>query len=244
MNTSSDFSETYDIFTSSDDYATRFFGSTGEWFLRVQEETTKRMIAPYGKCDVLDVGGGHGQSMDLLLRADCRVTVFSSAEGCKERIKSYIDSGDAAFRVGDILSMPFPDKSFDVVICYRMTAHITRLEEYLHELARVARKAVILDYPEIRSINYIAPQMYGIKKRLEPNTRHFRCYHEHDLIRIFREAGFRRSSCFKQYFIPMMLHRVLKRPGLSAAMEKCFRALGLTSLLGSPVILKVERSER
>ena len=39
----------------------------------------------------------------------------------------------------------------------------------------------------------------------------------------------------------MMLHRALKQPRLSAAMECFFRITGLTGLLGSPVILKAER---
>lgn len=243
MQASDDFSETYDIFTSSDDYASRFFGPTGEWFLKVQEEATEKMIGAYGKCDVLYVGGGHGQAMDMLLRHGCNVTVFSSSESCKKRIQSYVDSGRIRFEVGDILTMPFPKQSFDIVICYRMTAHIVRFEEYLEGLARVAKRAVLVDYPETRSINCVASQMYGIKKRLEPNTRRFKCYRERDLIDVFREAGFRRSASFRQYFIPMMFHRVLKSPKLSDGLERFFRSTGLTSLLGSPVILKVERIE-
>lgn len=241
METSADFSETYDIFTSSDDYATRFAGKVGEWMLRVQEQATLRMLAPYPKASLLDVGGGHGQLVDGLLRNGCRVTVFSSAEKCGKRIRAYVDSGRIAFQVGDILNMPYPDRAFDVVICYRMTAHVTRWREYLIELARVARKAVILDYPEVRSVNFAAPYLYGIKKRLEPNTRRFQCFRERQLLSVFDEVGFRRADRFPQYFIPMMAHRGLNRPGFSAALEKLFRLTGLTAFLGSPVILKVER---
>lgn len=244
MNSSADFSETYDIFTSSDDYATRFLGRTGGWFLQVQESATERMLIPYGECSVLDVGGGHGQLMEMLLRTGRKVTVTGSADSCSKRIRPYIDSGTAQFVVADILNLPFADQTFDVVICYRMTAHIIKCEEYLRELSRVARRAVILDFPEIRSINYVAPRMYGIKKKLEPNTRRFRCYHEKDLLRVFGEVGFKRSAAFRQYFIPMMCHRILKNPSLSSALERFFRITGLTSLLGSPVLLKVERADR
>ena len=241
MDSSTRFPETYDIFTSSDDYAGRFAGGVGEWMLRVQERATLRMLAPYPNASVLDVGGGHGQLTGALLRNGFRVTVFSSAEECKARIRSYVDDGRIAFRVGDILDMPYPDRAFDVVICYRMTAHVTRRREYLRELARVAEKAVILDYPEVRSINALAPYLYGIKKRLEPNTRRFQCFREGQLLEVFDEVGFRRADRYPQYFLPMMLHRRLNQPRLSSALERLFRLAGLTRLLGSPAIMKVER---
>lgn len=201
-----------------------------------------RMLAPYPNASVLDVGGGHGQLTAALLRGGYKVTVFSSDECCKSRIRGYVDSGQAGFDVGNILDMPYPDQSFDVVICYRLTAHITQWERYLRELARVARRAVILDYPEVRSINYVAPYLYGLKKRMEPNTRRFTCFRERQLLREFEESGFHRTDRFPQYFIPMMLHRRLGHPSLSDALERFFRLTGLTSLLGSPVIMKVERA--
>lgn len=242
MNGTPDFSDTYDIFTSSDDYAARFFGRVGEWMLKVQEQATLKMLSPYQNATVLDVGGGHGQLMDGLLRNGCKVTVLGSAEECSTRIQSYLDAGLAEFKVGDILNLPYPDRAFDVVISYRLTAHMTRWQEYLSELARVAGKAVIVDYPEVHSTNYIAPWLYGLKKRLEPNTRRYKCFRRKELLQVFAQVGFRKADCFPQYFLPMTLHRALKKPGLSAALESFFRLTGLTSLLGSPVILKVERN--
>lgn len=239
-----DFSESYDIFTSSDDYAGRFDGKVGEWMLQVQEQATLRMLAPYPNSTVLDVGGGHGQLTGPLIRSGHRVTVLGSSEECKARIQSVLDDGQIAFQVGSILNMPYPDQSFDVVISYRLLAHLIRWQEFLRELARVAKKAVIVDYPEVRSVNSLAPYLYGLKKRLEPNTRRFQCLRETQLLEVFKEVGFRRADRFPQYLLPMMLHRALRRPRLSSAAEGFFRLTGLTALLGSPVILKVERSEQ
>ena len=244
MDPSSDFSETYDIFTSSNDYARRFEGSVGEWMLKVQEQATLRMLAPYPNATILDVGGGHGQLTGPLIRTGHRVTVFGSSEECKTRIRPWLDSCQGEFQVGSIMSMSYPDQSFDVVISYRLLAHLIRWQGFLRELARVARKAVIVDYPEVRSINSLAPWLYGLKKRLEPNTRRFQCLRESQLLEVFHEAGFHRADRFPQYFLPMMLHRALHQPRLSQALERFSRIIGLTGLLGSPVILKVERSEQ
>lgn len=209
--------------------------------LKVQEQAVLRMLAPYPNASILDVGGGHGQLTPALVQNGYQVTILASSEDCKARIQPYLDSGRIAFDAGSLVNMPYSDQSFDVVICLRLMAHMTRWEAFIGELARVARKAVILDYPEVRSINYLAPRLFAVKKRLEPNTRRFQCFREGDLLRVFEEVGFKRAGRFPQYFLPMMLHRVLRLPRVSAAMEGFFRAAGLTGLLGSPVILKAVR---
>ena len=235
------FPETADIETSSDDYARRFDGKVGEWFLKVQEQATLEMLAPYPNATVLDVGGGHGQLTDGLVRSGCRLTVLGSSEECRARIQPYVEAGRADFKVGNILDMPYPDQAFDVVVSYRLLPHVTRWQEFLAELARVAKKAVVVDYPEVRSINYAAPYLFRFKKQLEGNAREFTCFRERELLRILNELGFRAAARFPQFFVPMVLHRKLKQPGLSAAAERFFRLTGLTGLFGSPVILKVVR---
>lgn len=235
------FPETADIETSCDAYARRFEGRVGEWFLSVQEQATLRMLAPYPNATVLDVGGGHGQLTDGLVRSGCRVTVFGSSEECRARIRPYLDAGHAEFKVGNVLDMPYPDESFDVVVSCRLLSHVTRWREFLTEMARVARKAVVLDYPAARSVNSAAPYLFFLKKRLEENVREFTCYRERELLRVFDALGFRLADRFAQFFLPMMLHRKLKQARLSAAAEGFFRLTGLTGLFGSPVILKVER---
>lgn len=242
MESSIDFSDRYDIFTSSDDYAGRFESRAGRWFLAVQEQMTLRMIGSYSNPTVLDVGGGHGQITDALVRKGCRVTVLGSSEECKSRIQPFIDKGLVDFTVGDLTHMPYPDQEFDIVISYRLMAHMTSWSAFLVEMMRVARKAVVFDYPELRSINSIAPYLYSLKKRLEPNTRKFQCFREGELLEVLREVGFHRVDHSPQFFLPMALHRKINQPGLSSAVEKFFRFSGLTSLLGSPVIERAERT--
>ena len=52
--------ETPDIETSSDDYARRFAGPAGQFFLKIQEKAFERVLQGRPICSVLDVGGGHG----------------------------------------------------------------------------------------------------------------------------------------------------------------------------------------
>jgi ubiquinone/menaquinone biosynthesis C-methylase UbiE len=233
--------ETADIETSSDDYARRFSGPVGKWFLEVQEKATLEMLLPYKNGTVLDVGGGHGQLAGGLIGAGYDLTVLGSANSCVEKIRTYVDQGLCKFQVGNVLDLPFPDQYFDAVISYRFISHVTRWEAFLGELCRIARKAVIFDYTEVKSINAIAPYLFQFKKRLEGNTRPFTLYREADLLRILGEHGFSRSDRFSQFFLPMVVHRKMKVLNVSRAAEGIFRKLKLTDAFGSPVILKAER---
>ncbi|MBE9069023.1 methyltransferase domain-containing protein [Leptolyngbya cf. ectocarpi LEGE 11479] len=234
------FPETADIETSSEDYATRFAGAIGQWLLQVQETATLKMLAPYPEARVLDVGGGHGQLTQALIEAGYKVTVLGSAAECKARIQTYVDQGQCAFDVGNVLDMPYADNAFDVVISYRFLAHVTRWQEFLKELTRVASRAVMVDYPTVRSVNAIAPALFKFKKGLEGNTRPFICYQEPDITNFCQSLGWRQRQRYAQFFWPMVLHRTLGNPTLSSGLELAPRLTGLTKLFGSPVITKFE----
>jgi SAM-dependent methyltransferase len=235
--------ESADIETSSEAYAKRFSGKAGAWLLKVQEEATLDMLKTYNDATILDVGGGHGQIAGILIRKNYHVTVLGSDENCKIRIQNYVNEGLCNFQVGNILKLPFPDQSFDIVISFRLLPHVKSWEKFLEEAARVARKAVILDYPELHSVNYFAPSLFRFKKHLEKNnlTRRYSCFREGDLIDFFKQEGFVRSERYAEFFLPMVLHRVLGAPKISIFMERIFRSAGFTDKFGSPVILKLVR---
>lgn len=231
--------ETADIETSSGDYARRFAGAVGAWFLEVQEQATLRMLAPYAGATVLDVGGGHGQTAPFLVREGFQLTILGSADICRQRIRHLVDEGRCDFQVGNILDLPYPDNAFDVVLTYRLLPHVTQWQPLIAELARVARRAVVLDYPEIRSINYIAPYLFRFKKSVEKNTRPYTCFREQDLLAQFARYGFVKGDSYPEFFLPMVLHRALKAPRFSALVEKVCRNLALTKYFGSPIVLKL-----
>jgi len=233
--------ETADIETSSEDYARRFSGAVGAWFLKVQEEATLQMLKPYPGASVLDVGGGHGQITGPLLENGFEVTVLGSDEVCVQRVKTYLDHPAFRFRTGNVVALPYHDCHFDVVISYRLLPHVTQWERLLSELARVARYAVIVDYPESFSFNLIAPQLFSFKKQLEGNTRPFTCFRRSQLEQVFARAGFQVTDWYPEFFLPMVLHRKLNSVGISTRLENFFRAVGGTRLFGSPVILKAVR---
>lgn len=237
------FPETPDIVTSSDEYARRFAGPVGQWFLEVQREATLDLLQRYPASRILEVGGGHGQLTGALIDAGHDVTVLGSAEICRRRIAHLVDGGRCAFEVGNMIDLPYSDRSFDVVIGYRLVSHVERWRRLLAEMTRVASRAVIVDYPEKGSVNALAPLLFGFKKRLEGDTRSYGCFRLRDLLQHVQEHGFERGRSRSQFFLPMVAHRTLGRRTVSASVEGLARRTGLTRFFGSPVILEVVRGE-
>ena len=128
-----------------------------------------------------------------------------------------------------------------MVISYRFLAHVTQWQQFLKELARVASKAVIVDYPTVRSANAIAPYLFKFKKGLEGNTRPFICYQERKIIDFYKSMSLVQDQRYAQFFLPMVLHRALGVPQISSTLESLSRFSGLSCLFGSPVIAKFRK---
>ena len=235
--------ETADIETSSDDYAARFSGPVGTWMLGVQERAVRELLGPPGGQTLLDVGGGHAQLAGPLAHAGWRVTVQGSDPICARRLGPLLASGTVRFFVGDILALPFPDRSFDAVVSVRLLPHCERWPALVAELCRVARRAVIVDYPTSESINRIAPALFGAKKRIEKNTRTFTLFTHRQVEEAFSSRGFTPAGRRAQFFLPMVIHRALHCRPCSAALEAICRGAGLTRRWGSPVIFKARPAD-
>lgn len=233
--------ETADIETSSDGYAARFAGPVGGWMLSVQEKMTVGMLVGSPGASVLDVGGGHGQLVGPLSTRGFSVTVLGSDDVCRKRIAGLIESGACRFVVGNVVALPFPDRSFDIAMSFRLLPHCAAWPVLIAELSRVARGSVIVDYPTSEGLNVIAPALFGAKKKLEGNTREWRMFRHAEVDGEFARHGLILKTREKQFFLPMVLHRALRCRSLSAALEAVCRGLGLTRRWGSPVIAEYRR---
>ncbi|MFQ6550864.1 class I SAM-dependent methyltransferase [Aestuariibius insulae] len=228
-----------DLDPSTDRYAARFSGAAGEWLLSVQTRALRDLM-PEGTHHLLDVGGGHGQIARPMLEDGHRVTVLASVDDAFGRLPE-LQSDRLTLKTGSLMDLPFEDQSFDVVTSFRMMAHVGDWERLLREMTRVARHAVIFDFPTPSGANALEPLLFGLKKRIEGDTRRFTVIRASAVRQHLESLGFAPGRSIGQFTLPMVVHRKLARPAISQRMEDGLTAVGLASAIGSPVVMRADR---
>jgi SAM-dependent methyltransferase len=95
----------------------------------------------------LDAGCGEGFVAEILLRQlpGLRLTGFDFNPEAVALAQARVP--DATFKTASIFEIPFADDTFDVVGCFEVLEHQRDPAAALGELARVARRAVVLSVP-------------------------------------------------------------------------------------------------
>ncbi len=230
--------ETADIETASDDYASRFSGAVGEYFLDVQAQLTLDLLQDMPAASVLDVGGGHAQLTTPLAQNGYNITVTGSADICRARLDKYCSKINFSYLTCDCLNLPFADNQFDVVMAFRLLPHADQWQRLIKEMCRVAGKAVIFDYPDKRSANILYDILFDLKKNMEGNTRTYTLFSRKEISHELLLNNFTSPRMKPEFFMPMVIHRKLKTPVISRSLETFFRVTGVTGLFGSPIIVR------
>ncbi len=231
-----------DVETSSARYASRFSGPAGDWLLEVQASILRTLLAGRTEESILDVGGGHAQVANTLCPLGFKVSVLGSSAICRERLLPLLHGENCSFTAGDLLHTQYADCSFDVVTCLRLIPHCEEWPGLIRELCRVAKDTVIVDYPASVSLNALTPLLFRAKRALErQTTRPYKLFSHRQIAREFERNGYALSRRAGEFFLPMVLHRILKAPALSRVLELPPAILGLTKLLGSPVLVEMKR---
>ncbi len=203
-----------DVETSSDGYARRFAGAVGAWFLDVQARTTLELLAPWPR--------GARPGRRAAATASSRRPWLGAGprrDGARQRAPAAPPASGPGSESGQVAlrrrrprrAFPFADRTFDVVPGVPPPAPRPGTGgTSSRELCRVARRAVVVDYPTRRSVNAVSGLLFGLKKRVEGDTRPFPCSRTREVRAAFATSGFdaigaaSRSSCS-----PWPLHRAL-----------------------------------
>lgn len=233
--------ETPDVETSSAAYASRFAGPAGRYLLAVQAAAVGRAIEGLTPGTALDVGGGHGQLVGPLQQRGWQVTVHGTHPDCERNLRQLHGHTSCPYINGSLFVLPVADRSSDLVIAVRLISHVEQWQALVAEMCRVAGKSVVIDYPSTSGLNALTPLLFGLKKSLEGNTRTYTSFSEAELRAEFARHGFHFARRVKQFFLPMVVHRIGRGMAPLRWAESLFRVLGLTALAGSPVILRMDR---
>ena len=236
-----------DTFTASDAYASRFSGKVGKFFLKKQEKSVSSLLPPLQGKQVLELGGAHGQLTPFLLQQGASVWVQASDEKSFQRLNDLKTQypKQLQFFVSGYFNLPFEDNFFDHMISVRLISHVPEWEKLLKESARVTKESIIIDYPPASSFNVLYPLLFKIKKKIEGSTtRTFLRFSAKQMHDLFCSLGFSTIKEEKQFFFPMAFHRKMKCDVISSILENICASLGMTKLLGAPVILSAKRKEK
>jgi SAM-dependent methyltransferase len=105
--------------------------------------------------DVLEVGSGAGRFSRVILertRANLYSIDYSTAVEANWRNNAALGAGRFVLAQASIYDMPFPDDSFDKVLCLGVLQHTPDFEASVRALARKARKGgeIVVDFYPIR----------------------------------------------------------------------------------------------
>lgn len=233
--------ESPDIETSSENYAQRFSGPAGEYLLSQQQKALFKVLDKAEFNSVLDVGGGHGQLTPLFIERGYHVTILSSDLVCYKKIQGVTTQSDVNFVAGNLIDLPFSDNSFDLVVSVRLISHISNWKKLIEEFCRVSKQSVIIDYPELKSLNWLTPFLFKLKKKVEGNTRTYNSFSKEMLNNEFKKHNYIISRRECQFFMPMFLHRFFNGALLLQKTEQYCKNIGLTNFFGSPAIIRADK---
>jgi SAM-dependent methyltransferase len=223
--------------------AARFGGPIGTLLAEAQANVLREFARVTRETTVLDVGTGTGRAALTLAAAGARVTgVDASAEMLRvARERAATGRLEVTFAPADAHALPFPDRSFDVAVSLRVLMHTPDWRRCVGELCRVARTAVVLDYPARRSAASLQAAARYAAARCGMRVEAYRVLSDRSVGRELARHGFAVRKVHRQFVLPIALHKRLGSRGTTARVERALEAVGLRRVFGSPVTLLAER---
>lgn len=221
----------------------RFGGPIGDLVAADQARVLKRFIGRIEAQSILDVGTGTGRAALILAGEGARVTGIDASEQmlAVARRRAEESGLDVRFASGDAHALDFPDRAFDVAVCFRVLMHTPRWRTCVAELCRVARNLVIVDYPSRRSAAVFQSLGRRCLRAVGVRTEPYRVLSHAEVAGTFARNGFRVRAVHRQFVLPIAFHKAIGSPRFTRFVEAWLERSGLLALFGSPITLVAER---
>ena len=123
---------------------------------------------------VLEAGCGAGRFTEILLQKGARLVSSDLSMAVEVNAENFPASDDHLIIQADINDMPFPDESFDVVICLGVIQHTPSTEQTIESLYKLVKKGgslVIDHYTFTRSQLFRLAPLYRMWLRKKPSSK-------------------------------------------------------------------------
>lgn len=164
---------------------------------RLVQEAIQRDVADLSRKKILDVGCGTGAMISELASLTSRVY---GVDGARLSFKYCRQRGLVNIRQYDFeKGLPYPNQSFDIIVCLDVLEHVQKDQEFIGEFYRVLKKGgkLFLTVPAYQSLWTYWDEMLGHKRR----------YRRSNLLQILKKVGFRTQfdSYFYSFLVPVAI---------------------------------------
>lgn len=155
---------------------------------------TSIALVPKGTQTLADIGCGNG--IFALMLKEQKPEIDSTSVDRSETALKFVKTKS---KVGDIVALPFEDKSFDCVTCFQVLEHIPYpvYDTVLNELSRIAKKSIIVSVPFMENTEDDITKCPACHATFNIEL-HLRNYFDKDIQELFSKYGFK---CTKQQLI-------------------------------------------
>lgn len=145
-----------------------------KWMEGFRSEMVSRLAGDIDGKKVLDIGCQYGVFSFYLSERGGMVTGMDISEKwvnrCREECSERYPEKDMDFVVGDAQALPFPDESFDIVVCTEVVEHVDYAGNVLGEIHRVLTPGGILVLGTPNTASYYVWLWKAFKRILPMNA--------------------------------------------------------------------------
>lgn len=127
----------------------------GQWIGRIETTLILEALEPRDGESLLDVGCGTGYFARALGRAIGGSVTGVDVDPARIAYARSKDLSDASYVLADARDLPFPNRSFDLVVSVTAVSFIREQEQAVREMVRVARRRVAVGLLHRRSLLWL-----------------------------------------------------------------------------------------
>jgi SAM-dependent methyltransferase len=220
----------------------RFGSPIGEFIKETQERIVFSTLPDVSGWRVIDVGAGTGRFSIAFSERGAEVTACDASEEMLKVLQSKVSGGRVQVKTIDAQNLTFPDKHFDCAASFRMLMHVIDWQKALSEICRVSSDWIVFDFPADRGFLKLTPLFHLLRKPFARDLQPYKVLSLPEIKNVLHSKNFTIVSRNDGYFLPIVVHRILRSPSLSRAVENIFSRLSLTKIFGSPVTIFARRN--
>jgi ubiquinone/menaquinone biosynthesis C-methylase UbiE len=163
---SQDTPEPIDILSTKDGYDrwAEIYDGEGNPLIALEEPWVDKLLGDVRGLAVVDVGCGTGRHALRLAAAGANVYALDFSEAMLERARTKPGASNITFQVHDLAQpLPFPDDTFDRVVCGLVIDHIADLGGLFREMSRICRPSGFV----VVSVMHPAMMLRGVQARFK-----------------------------------------------------------------------------